>query len=141
MLPNSSWGPMLRPHPRISLHLSQARSKPLGRLLPSRHRTAFPSDHSRIRSSDLNSYSFSLERTFGKSRRIQGFLAIGAHRFVNLPIRLSPALTRWLGLRIFKRPVGPLPRRVLRYLCKIRMNPARFLYLTFGAFASQSDIL
>ena len=42
--------------------------------------------------------SFSLEGTFGKSRGIQGFFANGPHRFVNLPIRLSTALARRLGL-------------------------------------------
>ena len=42
--------------------------------------------------------SFSLEGTFGKSRGILGFLANGPHRFVNLPIRLSTAPARRLGL-------------------------------------------
>jgi hypothetical protein len=45
--------------------------------------------------------------TFGKPRGIQGFLAGGPYCFVNLPIRLSTASARRLGLRLFNRRVGP----------------------------------
>jgi hypothetical protein len=69
--------------------------------------------------------SFSLEGTFGKPRGIQGFLAGEPYCFVNLPIRLSTAPARRLGLRLFNRWVGPLPRRFLRHLRKPRWAGCR----------------